>query len=48
MIGLYERVPLWLCHKVWVVAAVEGDGDLGPLYVLSDGDLPGFEFLLPL
>jgi hypothetical protein len=29
-----ERVLTWLQDKVWVVATVEGDGDLGPLHVL--------------
>jgi hypothetical protein len=33
----YERIPPWLWNKVWVVTAVEGDGDLGPLKVLSGG-----------
>jgi hypothetical protein len=49
----YQRIPPRLWNKVWVVTAVEGDGDLGPSKVLGGGgsdcqDLPGYEFLLPL
>jgi hypothetical protein len=47
----YERILPQLWHKVWVHAAVEGDGDLGPFKVLEAGgrdchDLSGCEFLL--
>jgi hypothetical protein len=48
----YERILPRLRHKVWVVAAIECDGDLGPLKVLGGGgrdrhDELGCEFLLP-
>jgi hypothetical protein len=33
----YERIPPRLRHKVRVVTAVEGDGDLGPFKVLRVG-----------
>jgi hypothetical protein len=33
----YERIPPWLLYKVWVVAAVKGDGDLRPFKVLRGG-----------
>jgi hypothetical protein len=33
----YERIPPRLLHKVWVVAAAEGDDDLRPLKVLEGG-----------
>jgi hypothetical protein len=49
----YQRIPPWLWNKVRVVAAVEGNGDLGPSKVHRGGgfdrhDLPGYVFLLPL
>jgi hypothetical protein len=49
----YQGIPPQLGYKVWVVIAVEGNGDLGPSKVYGGGgfdhhDLPGCEFLLPL
>jgi hypothetical protein len=33
----YERIPPRLWHKVWVVAVIEGNGDLRPFKVLRGG-----------
>jgi hypothetical protein len=49
----YQGILAQLWYKVWVVAAVKANEDLGPSKVLGDGgfdchDLLGCEFLLPL
>jgi hypothetical protein len=49
----YLAIPPRLWYKVWVVTAVESNGDLRPSKVLGGGgfdrhDLLGCEFLLPL
>jgi hypothetical protein len=49
----YQGIPPRLWYKVWVVATVEGNGDLRPSKVLGGGgydrhDLLGYELLHPL